>query len=66
MEIPIGGIILKLEKKKKRYNLLFKEQVQVPSAMRQLRVMFKHKKKKKMLQPKNKKHKNFLEKIKKR
>ena len=63
MEIPIGGIILKLEKKKKRYNLLFKEQV---GTFSYASANVQHKKKKKMLQPKNKKHKNFLEKIKKR
>lgn len=63
MEIPIGGIILKLEKKKKRYNLLFKEQV---GTFSYASAGTTQKKKKKMLQPKNKKHKNFLEKIKKR
>ena len=44
MEIPIGGIILKLEKKKKRYNLLFKEQVGTFSYASANK---KHKKKKK-------------------
>ena len=59
MEIPIGGIILKLEKKKKRYNLLFKEQVgtfSYASAKKHTQ------KKKKCFNPKTKNTKIFLKK----
>ena len=59
MEIPIGGIILKLEKKKKRYNLLFKEQVGTYSyASANVHTQ----KKKKKINPKKKNTKIFLKK----
>ena len=56
MEIPIGGIILKLEKKKKRYNLLFKEQV---GTFSYASANVQHKKKKKCFNPKKKNTKKF-------